>query len=74
MKSVARIELVPGMILGEDVVYQGEVLYPKDTVLNPTILERLKRYSIMCASIKEEVDFAKTLKEKLHFNEDFLNF
>ena len=74
MKSVARIELVPGMILGEDIVLQGEVLYPKDTVLNPTILERLKRYSIMCASIKEDVDFAKTHKEKLHFNEDFLNF
>ncbi len=74
MKSVARVELVPGMVLGEDVLYQGEVLYPADTVLDATMLERLKRYSIMCATIKEDVDFATTHNQKIHFNEDFINF
>lgn len=74
MKSVARLELVPGMILGEDIIYQGGVLYPKDTVLNATIIERLKRYSIMCATVYEDVDFATTHYEKIHFNEDFKNF
>lgn len=74
MKSVATIELTPGMVLAEDVAYQGEVLYPKETVLNKVILERLKRYNIMCVTVMEEVDFATTHKEKLHFNEDFINF
>lgn len=74
MKSVARTELVPGMTLAEDISYQGELVYPKDTVLNPTILERLKRYEIEEVLIKEEVDFAKTHNEKIHFNEDFINF
>lgn len=74
MKSVATIELAPGMVLAEDVSYQGEVLYPKETVLNKVILERLKRYNIMCVTVMEEVDFATTHKEKLHFNEDFINF
>lgn len=62
MKSVARIELAPGMTLGEDIVIRGEVIYPRDTVLNPTILERLKRYSVMCATVKEDVDFATDRK------------
>lgn len=74
MKSVATIELEPGMVLAEDVAYQGEVLYPKETVLNKVILERLKRYNFMCVTVMEEVDFATTHKEKLHFNEDFINF
>ena len=66
MKSVARIELTPGMILGEDIMYKGEVLYPKDTVLNAVIIEKLKRYSIMCVTVFEDVDFATTHYEKLH--------
>lgn len=74
MKSVATIELTPGMVLAEDIAYQGELLYPKETVLNKVILERLKRYNIMCVTVMEEVDFATTHKEKLHFNEDFINF
>lgn len=74
MKTVDRTELAPGMTLGEDVVYQEEVVYPKGTVLNRTILERLKRYSVMSVTIMEDVDFATTHHEKLHFNEDFINF
>lgn len=74
MKSVATIELTPGMVLAEDVLYQEEVIYPKSTVLNKTILERLKRYDVTSVTVMEEVDFATTHKEKLHFNDDFINF
>lgn len=74
MKSVAISEFTSGMVLGEDIFYQGEVLYHKDTVLNTTIIERLKRYSIMCATVMENVDFVTTHYEKIHFNEDFRNF
>lgn len=74
MKSVARVELTPGMILAEDIVYQGEVIFPKNTVLNTNMIERMKNYSIICATILEGVDMAKTHNERLHFSEDFKNF
>lgn len=74
MKPVARMALEPGMILGEDVEYQGGVLYPADTALTEAMIERLKRYSIMCVTIKEDIDFATTHYEKIRFNECFKNF
>lgn len=74
MKSVARMALEPGMVLGEDVEYQGGILYPADTVLDMAMIERMKRYSIMCVTVKEGIDFATTHYEKIRFNEDFKNF
>lgn len=74
MKSIARMALEPGMVLGEDVSCQGEVLFPAETVLTAAMIERLKRYSVMCVTIKEGIDFATTHYEKIRFDEDFKAF
>lgn len=74
MKSVARMELRPGMVLGADVDFQGKVLFPADTVLDDNKIERLKRFSIMCVTVKEDIDFATTHYEKLRFSEKFKHF
>lgn len=74
MKSIARMALQPGMILGEDVEYQGKKLFSADTVVDENVLERLKRYSIMCVTIKEDVDLATTHYEKIRYNEAFKLF
>ncbi|MGN0402108.1 MAG: HD-GYP domain-containing protein [Acetatifactor sp.] len=74
MKSVARMALRPGMVLGADVEFQGNVLFPAGTVLNDNSIERLKRFSIMCVTVKEDIDFATTHYEKLRFSEKFKNF
>jgi len=62
------------MILGEDIIYEKEVLYPKDTVLNEVVIKRLKLNSIESAVIKEEIDMAATHYERVRFNEDFKLF
>lgn len=74
MKPVARMALEPGMVLGEDVVCQDEVLFPAETVLTAAMIDRLKRYSVMCVTIKEDIDFATTHYEKIRFDEKFKNF
>lgn len=74
MKTVARMALEPGMVLGEDVINQGEILFPAETVLTAAVIERLKRYSIMCVTIKEGIDFATTHYEKIRFDEYFKIF
>ena len=65
MKTVATMALQPGMVLGEDVIHQNKVLYGADTVLDQTVINKLNRYSIMCVTIKEEIDFAVTHYERL---------
>ena len=66
MKSVARIELIPGMELAENVyTYHGELLFPENTILDISMINKLARYSIMCVSIKEKVDYATTHYEKI---------
>ncbi len=74
MKTVATMALQPGMVLGEDVIHQNKVLYGADTVLDQTVINKLNRYSIMCVTIKEEIDFAVTHYEKVRFNEHFKEF
>ncbi len=74
MKSVTIEDLVPGMVLGENILNEGEVLYPKNTVLNEVIIKGLNRYSIENAVIKEEIDMAATHYERVRFNEDFKLF
>ncbi len=74
MKSVAVMALMPGMILGEDVVSQGKVLYPAGTVLDSAMIAKMSRYSLMCAVIKEDIDLASTHYEKIRFNENFNRF
>ena len=74
MKSVAVMALTPGMILGEDVVSQGNVVCPAGTKLDKILIDKLARYSVMCASVMEDVDFASTHYEKIRFNQDFRRF
>ena len=74
MKVVARMELTPGMILGEDVVNQGNVLYKADTVLDQAAIDKLHRYSIMCVTVKEGIDLASTHYERVRYNEHFRAF
>lgn len=74
MKTVARMELAPGMTLGEDVVWQDRVLFSAGTVLSQVHIERMKRYSIMLVTIMEDIDFATTHYEKLRFSQDFKLF
>lgn len=75
MKNVARMALVNGMEIGEDVYsYQNKLLYPKDTIVDDAVIARLSRYSIMVVPIKEEVDFATTHFEKVRLSSEFKTF
>ena len=75
MKNVARMALVNGMEIGEDVYsYQNKLLFPKDTVVDDAVISKLARYSIMCVAIKEEVDFATTHFEKVRLSSEFKRF
>lgn len=74
MKSLARMELQPGMILGEDVVVNGNVLLKAGETITNYSVELLVRYAVMCVTVLDDVDMAKTHFEKLRFSEDFKIF
>lgn len=74
MKAVARMEIKPGMTLGEDVLWQDKVLFSAGTVLTQNHIDRMKRYSIMLVTVMEDIDFATTHYEKLRFSQDFKIF
>lgn len=74
MKTVAVMALTPGMILGEDVVFQNKVIFTAGTKLDQLKIDKLNHYSIMCATVMEDVDFASTHYEKIRFDEKFRQF
>lgn len=75
MKLITKMELMPGMIIGEDIVNQGKVLFPADTKIDNVLIEKLSRYpSVVCVTIKENVDLATTHYEKIRCNENFIAF
>ena len=75
MKNVARMALENGMVIGEDIYsYQNELLYPKDTVVNEKVIAKLARHSIMCVTVKEEIDYATTHFEKVRLSSEFKYF
>ncbi|MBO5472602.1 MAG: HD domain-containing protein [Lachnospiraceae bacterium] len=75
MKTVARMALEKGMVIGEDVYnYQNKLLYPKDTVVDEYVIARLARYSVMCVPVKEEIDYARTHFEKIRLSREFKHF
>lgn len=74
MKTVAVMALAPGMVLGEDVVFQDKVIFTAGTKVDKLIIDKLHHYSIMCATIMEDVDFASTHYEKIRFDEKFKKF
>uniref|UniRef100_UPI004056D925 HD-GYP domain-containing protein n=1 Tax=Acetatifactor sp. TaxID=1872090 RepID=UPI004056D925 len=75
MKVITKMELQPGMILGEDIVNHGKVIYPADTEVDSVLIEKLNRYpTIICVTIKENVDLASTHYEKIRYDENFKAF
>ncbi len=75
MKVITKMELQPGMILGEDIMNYGNVIYPADTKVDDMLIEKLNRYpTIMCVTIKENIDLASTHFEKIHYDENFKAF
>lgn len=75
MKIVARMSLQNGNILGEDVLdSHNNILYKAGTEITPQVMEKLKRYSIMCVTIMEDIDFAQTHYERIRFDTTFKAF
>ncbi len=75
MKTVARMALENGMVIGEDVTGpRDKLIFPKDTVVDESVIAKLARYSVMCVEIKEEIDFATTHFEKIRLSEGFKTF
>ena len=75
MKSVARVELKPGMSVAEDVLdYNGNVIVKKETELTQALIDRLARHSIMVVPIHEKIDFATTHFEKVRYSDGFQKF
>ncbi len=75
VKIIARMALENGMVIGEDVFgYHNTLIYPKDTVVDDAVIARLARHSIMCVSIKEDIDYATTHFEKIRLSKEFQFF
>lgn len=75
MKTIARMALKPGMVLGENVLnYKNELIFPIDTVVDDVVIAKLARHSIMCVAIKEEIDYATTHFEKVRLSTEFKYF
>lgn len=75
MKIVARMSLQNGMILGEDVLdSKNHVLLTAGTEITPKIIEKLNRYSIMCVTVMEDIDFAQTHYERIRLDNTFKAF
>lgn len=75
MKDIARLALVPGMILAKDIFdYRGELLFTSGTKIDEAVIAKMARHSIMAVSIMEEIDFATTHFEKIRLSEGFRRF
>ena len=74
MKVITKMELQPDMVLGEDILDQDRVIYPAGTTITPQIIEKLKRYNLVCVTIMEDVDFATTHYAKIRFDTNFKAF
>lgn len=74
MKIITKMELQPGMILAEDVVEQGKIIYTANTEITQDIINKLNRYSLICVTIKEGIDLATTHYTKIRFDETFQTF
>ena len=74
MKVITKMELQPDMVLGEDILDQDRVIYPAGTTITPQIIEKLKRYNLVCVTIMEDVDFATTHYAKIRFDSNFKAF
>lgn len=75
MKTVARVALVPGMELAENIYSnQNELLVESNTVLTEALINKLARHNIVCASIKDSIDYANTHFERIRCSKNFQKF
>ncbi len=74
MKSIARMALVPGMELSDDIIIQGEVLIPANTVLTKPLIDKLARHQVIAVEIKDASDYAKTHFERVRVSANFQYF
>lgn len=75
MKVITKMELRPGMILAEDIVNFGELLYSENTTIDEKMIEKLNRYpTIVCVTVKEDIDLASTHYERIRCDENFKVF
>lgn len=75
MKTIATMALQKGMTIGTDILnFRNELLVPKKTVVDDSIIAKLNRHSIMCVEIMEAIDFASTHYEKVRLSEAFKQF
>ncbi len=74
MKIITKMELTPGMVLAEDIVFNNKILYKAGTKVDALLIEKLQRYTILCVSIMEDIDLATTHYEIMHLNENFKAF
>lgn len=75
MKTIARIQLEPGMELAEDIYdYKNNLLYAAGTYVDEQCIAKLARYSIMAVTVKDIVDYATTHYEKVRYSDQFDRF
>ncbi len=75
MKEIARISLKPGMVIGADIFnYQNKLVVTEGTQVNPNIINKLARHSIVSVPIKEELARALTYSEKIRSSKGFTSF
>lgn len=74
MKTITKMELKPGMVLSEDIVEKGRVLFEAGTKIDQKLIDRLNRHDVLCVGVYEDIDFAVTHFEKIRFDENFKAF
>lgn len=69
MKRISTSELVPGMVVAEDVyTYTNQLLIPRGTILNDKAITKLEFYSII--NIRVEDSTSKKNAEEIQMQED----
>ena len=75
MKTIAALELKPGMVLANDIKnVKGDIIIPQKSIVNDVIIAKLYRYQVMAVDIFEEEDLASTHFEKVRLSKVFKDF
>ncbi len=70
MRKLKTSELLPGMILAEDIfTYNNQRILTKGTELTDSLITRLEFYSILSAKVEDETASAKPVEEELSYFE-----
>lgn len=75
MITVASMALKKGMVLAENVTtHKDEVLIQAGTTVNQDVLDKLKKYNILCVNIQDAMDRASTHFERVQADPAFIHF